>query len=64
MLTGKFIFVILKKRIYIFAKKVFLVLSGENVILPLLATLKKHCWHTPRKFHYRSLLGKNPYGVY
>jgi len=33
-----------KKKIKIIAKElVFLVSSGENVILPLLATLKKYC---------------------
>jgi len=47
MLVAKYIFVIFKKKkkkIKIIAKElVFLVSSGENVILPLLATLKKYC---------------------
>jgi len=48
-----------KKKIKIFVTRlVFLVSSGENVILPLLATLKKYCWPSPWKISYWPLLVK------
>jgi len=64
ILVAKYIFVIFKKKVKIFAKKVFLISSGENVIWPLLATMKRYCWPTPQKIHYCPLLGKNPYGAH
>ena len=48
----------------IFAKKdVFLVSSGENVILPLLAAHAKIFLAHPWKIHYWPLPGKNPSGA-
>ena len=49
----------------IFAKKVvFLVSSGENVILPLLAALAKIFLPHPWKIHYWPLPGNNPSGAH
>ena len=65
MLIAKYIFVMLKKKLNMFAKKVVsLVSSGENVILPLLAPLQKYCWPTPRKSTVAPSLEKNPSGTH